>query len=88
VFGVSFRLNSDPLGSWIDYGGYDTAIAPTDESISWVNLQNTFYWTIPINDLHYNGVAVEKLSTLTGGVVDTGTSLMHFDQTTYTALYN
>jgi hypothetical protein len=79
-----FKLTNET--SWIDFGTLDSNIVKSSDSIHWEDLENTLYWTTKMQQMEYNHEKISIGSKLNKAVIDTGTSLMHFDSTTYNSL--
>ena len=74
VFGVYFGLlDSD---SEIFFGGWNSKYVKSEDEITWTNLRDTNYWSVPIKKLRYNEEDIETETER--GILDTGSSLVHF----------
>jgi hypothetical protein len=79
IFG--FYLNDDhfsdedvELKSEITIGGYDAVKYANEETIHWMKVFNTGYWSLPISHVKFEGTQLKGPATL--AIIDTGTSLL------------
>ena len=77
----AFYLNDDDfsdedveLQSEVMIGGYDAVKYAKNETIHWIKLFNSGYWSIPISKVEFEGAQLEGPATF--GIIDTGTSLI------------
>lgn len=80
VFGVFFGLDGTSQ-SEMYFGGYDSDWVKSEKDITWTDLIDMNYWSVPIQKLEYGK---DNLNTETErGILDTGSSLVHFRKTDF-----
>ena len=74
AFGVNY--NTLERDSKITLGGYDNKIVANDTLFNWIELMDTFYWSVEHKQTTYGGVDLQLAARR--GILDTGTSLTYF----------
>lgn len=84
TFGVNYQFTG--AESTIILGGYDRSIVANDTLFSWVDLANTFYWSVDLKETTYGG---EDLNLdATRAILDTGTSLTYFQNNDFNKIFS
>lgn len=83
AFGVSLKYQNET--SKIIFGGYDKTIVPSFGAFIWFPLVNTDYWSVGITEVFYNGIPLNATEDV--GVLDTGTSLVYFNNNTFQPIW-
>lgn len=71
--------------SSILFGGYDSDIVKNDKAFSWVDLKNSNYWTVAIDDFKYDGTEINLRTS--GARLDTGVSYILMESTDFSKLW-
>lgn len=83
AFGVNY--NGMDEDSTITLGGYDTSIVANDTLFSWVDLMDSFYWSVNVKETTYGVEPVDLKATR--AILDTGTSLSYFTGSDWDTIY-
>ncbi|CAI2366734.1 unnamed protein product [Moneuplotes crassus] len=71
--------------SSILFGGYDNELIKNDKALSWVDLKNSSYWTVDIDNFKYDGT---ELSLRTSSArIDTGISYILLESRDFSSLW-
>ena len=84
MFGVDYK-NTDQQ-SKITLGGYDKSVVPNDTSFAYVDLIDTFYWSVRHTESTYGSTPLDF--TATRAILDTGTSLTYFPSSDFNRLWS
>lgn len=84
AFGVDYRASDST--SKVILGGYDTTIIEDDSSFNFINLTDSYYWSVNYNKTTYGDQDI-IFKQRTYAILDTGTSLAYWPEYIYTQLY-
>lgn len=81
VFSTNYKLSSEQ--STIDFGGWDTSIVTDETLITWIDLYDTQYWSLPVSNVGFGDETYTMNQFIRRAIIDTGTSLTYIDSTSF-----